>query len=184
MTDVRMAARALAAAGLISATISATVTAAAQGDPADDLIYANSFEGFELLGGSIEGRAFFDPDSDGDLVDGQPLAGVEVYLDENYNGRFDGGEPLDLTAWARDRDAHPVTVRFYRQRGAGDVVFAADEIDVDGPDGAARTTATFSEPGEYVVYVRADHTERSVREAGLEQCCWSNGYVSVTVLPQ
>ena len=94
------------------------------------------------------------------------------------------GEPLDLTAWARDRDAHPVTVRFYKQRGAGDVVFAVDEIDVEGPDGVARTTATFSEPGEYVVYVRADHTERSVREAGLEQCCWSNGYVSVTVLPQ
>ena len=97
MTDVRMAARALAAASLISATISATVTAAAQGDPADDLIYANSFEGFELLGGSIEGRAFFDPNFDGDLVDGEPLAGVEVYLDENYNGRFDDGEPLDLT---------------------------------------------------------------------------------------
>ncbi|NKI34775.1 hypothetical protein HFP89_06310 [Wenzhouxiangella sp. XN79A] len=97
MTDFRKAVRALTAAGLVSATISATIPAAAQGDPADDLIYANSFEGFELLGGSIEGRAFFDPDSDGDLVDGQPLAGVEVYLDANYNGRFDGGEPLDRT---------------------------------------------------------------------------------------
>jgi len=64
---------------------------------ANDIIYADSFEGFALLGGSIEGRAFFDPNSDGDLVDGQPLAGVEVYLDENYNGRFDDGEPLDLT---------------------------------------------------------------------------------------
>ena len=77
--------------------MAAVLTSAFSTASANDVIYADSFEGFALLGGSIEGRAFFDPDSDGDLVDGQPLAGVEVYLDENYNGRFDDGEPLDLT---------------------------------------------------------------------------------------
>ena len=67
------------------------------GDDTSDLIFASSFEGFALLGGSISGRAFFDPDSNGNLADGEPLVGAEVYLDENYNGRFDDGERLDLT---------------------------------------------------------------------------------------
>jgi hypothetical protein len=39
----------------------------------------------------------------------------------------------------------------------------------------------FDTAGEYVVYVRTGQTERGVREAGLEKCCWSNGYVAVTV---
>lgn len=79
------------------ATVASFVACAPPLSSASDVIYANGFEGFELLGGSIEGRAFFDPDSDGDLTDGEPLSDVEVYLDENYNGRFDDGEPLDLT---------------------------------------------------------------------------------------
>lgn len=87
----------LAVRAICAAAMAWTLAGQAQTAPPDDVIYANSFEGFELLGGSIEGRAFFDPDSDGDLADGEPLSDVEVYLDENYNGRFDDGEPLDLT---------------------------------------------------------------------------------------
>jgi hypothetical protein len=45
----------------------------------------------------------------------------------------------------------------------------------------AVTTASFATPGDYVVYARADHTDRRVAEAGLEQCCWTNGYLSVRV---
>ncbi|MEM1080288.1 MAG: RHS repeat-associated core domain-containing protein [Pseudomonadota bacterium] len=63
----------------------------------DDVIFAESFEGFALLGGTIAGQAFFDPDSNGVLADGEPLSGAEVYLDVNFNGRFDHGEPLDRT---------------------------------------------------------------------------------------
>ena len=77
--------------------IAALIACASPLSSASDVIFANSFEGFALLGGSISGRAFFDPDSNGNLADGEPLVGAEVYLDENYNGRFDDGEPLDLT---------------------------------------------------------------------------------------
>src|SRR6056297_4133767 len=58
-----------------------------------DIIYANGFEGFALLGGSISGTAWIDPDGDGDPTDGQPLAGKTIYLDADYDGVFDEGEP-------------------------------------------------------------------------------------------
>lgn len=62
-----------------------------------DIIYANGFEGFALLGGRISGTLYSDPDSDGNLADGEPLAGVEIYLDLNYNGRFDPSDPSVTT---------------------------------------------------------------------------------------
>jgi len=78
-------------------SIAALLSCASPLSSANDVIYANSFEGFALLGGTIAGRALFDPNADGNLVDGEALPGVDVYLDENYNGRFDEGEPLDVT---------------------------------------------------------------------------------------
>jgi hypothetical protein len=41
------------------------------------------------------------------------------------------------------------------------------------------TSATFETPGEYIVRVRAN--DSSVAGAGHAQCCWSNGFVKVTV---
>ncbi len=96
----------------------ASSLASGQSAPPSDVIYANGFEGFELLGGSISGRAFFDPDTDGDLGDGEPLVDAEVYLDENYNGRFDDGEPLDLT----DADGR------YRFAGVGPGVWHVRQV--------------------------------------------------------
>ena len=47
-------------------------------------------------------------------------------------------------------------------------------------DGSQLTTsATFDAPGEYIVRVRAN--DSSVAGAGHSQCCWSNGFVKVTV---
>ncbi len=91
------------------------------------------------------------------------------------------GEPLPLQVESWDQDDHPVTVRWYKHRGPGEVTFSAAATPIAEGERTARTSATFSVPGQYVVYVRADHTERRVNEAGLEQCCWTNGYVSVTV---
>jgi hypothetical protein len=91
------------------------------------------------------------------------------------------GEPLSLEVRAWDEKGHEVTVRWYEYRGPGDVTFSPEEIPIGEGGAEARTTASFSQPGDYVLYARADHTERSVSEAGLEQCCWTNGYVSVTV---
>ncbi len=61
----------------------------------DDLIFADRFEGFP--GGVISGRVFFDPDNDGNLSDGVPVEAARVYLDRNFNGRFDDDEPMDET---------------------------------------------------------------------------------------
>ena len=44
------------------------------------------------------------------------------------------------------------------------------------------TTATFEQPGEYLVRVRADNFGRVDSSSG-NQCCWTNGYLKVTVTP-
>ena len=39
---------------------------------------------------------------------------------------------------------------------------------------------TFSEPGNYVIRVRANDAS-GVSNAGHAQCCWSNGFIKVVV---
>jgi hypothetical protein len=59
-------------------------------------------------------------------------------------------------------------------RGPGTVTFADETPEVE--QGKASTTVTFSEPGEYLLRVlAADGSGYS------SQCCWTNGYVRVTV---
>jgi hypothetical protein len=102
------------------------------------------------------------------------------------------GHPLDLTVWAHDdgrndpsvgrtgrRDV-PVTVTWFKYQGPGDVVFSeeSDQIPVTG--GEMSTTVTFSQPGEYILRLRANDAS-GVAGAGHAQCCWTNGFVKVTV---
>jgi len=61
----------------------------------DDLIFNDRFEGFP--GGTISGRVLSDPDSNGNLGDGAAVEGARVYLDRNFNGRFDDDEPVEET---------------------------------------------------------------------------------------
>jgi hypothetical protein len=86
---------------------------------------------------------------------------------------------LDVAAW--DQDDRPVTLRWYKYRGPGDVTFSEQESPIGEGRVDVKTTATFDEPGDYVLYVRADHSDMRVSAAGLEQCCWTNGYVDVSV---
>jgi hypothetical protein len=82
------------------------------------------------------------------------------------------------------RPAEPTLgVVWSKFRGPGRVDFGAAEPPI-GEDGKATTTATFSEAGEYVLRVLAwDSSGRPARGimAGGFQCCWTNGYVRVTV---
>lgn len=55
-----------------------------------------------------------------------------------------------------------------------------DRVDPEG--GPSAVTATFSEPGDYVLRVRADNFEGPDSSAS-DQCCWTNGYVTVSVTP-
>jgi PKD domain len=91
------------------------------------------------------------------------------------------GQPLALSVKAWDRQGKGVTLRWYKYRGAGDVTFADGTLPIGEGAQMAATTATFSAPGDYVLYVRADHTGQEVADAGMEECCWTNGYVKVKV---
>jgi hypothetical protein len=98
------------------------------------------------------------------------------------------GTPLSITVWARDdgrggtagRSATPLTVTWIKHQGPGNIAFepATGRVPIAG--GSATAVATFSKPGEYMVRVRVNDVS-GVSGAGHEQCCWTNGFVRVTV---
>ena len=103
--------------------------------------------------------------------------------------------PLPLTVWIHDdsvreeeplavrrrrRDAAALNVTWFKHAGPGSVVFSSHTEPIAETEGMATTTATFEQPGEYVIRVRADSFGRVDSSAG-NQCCWTNGYVKVTV---
>ena len=84
------------------------------------------------------------------------------------------GAPPSATV-ARALAAAPgLSVSWSLYRGAGTVNFANTTPPVE--KGKASTTATFGESGEYML--RALASDGSAPSA---QCCWTNGYVKVTV---
>jgi hypothetical protein len=109
--------------------------------------------------------------------------------------------PVTLNLWVADDaktfqggkppDSPPVTVTWSKYRGPGAVTFANSKPPVEKADGKwkptpvfsgkATTTATFSEPGEYVLHVVAN--DWSGDGGGGFQCCWTNSQVKVSVKP-
>jgi hypothetical protein len=109
------------------------------------------------------------------------------------------GSALEIPAWVAD-DAHlipgapkpntpPVVLTWAKFRGPGNVTFNADKPAVnplafEAPAattfrGKAVTTATFTEPGEYILNLTAnDWTGDGGRGF---QCCWTNAQVTVQV---
>jgi hypothetical protein len=83
-------------------------------------------------------------------------------------------------------------VTWSKFRGPGKVNFANSKPAVEKADGKwktpqafsakAMTTATFSEPGEYVLHVVAN--DWSGDGGGGFQCCWTNAQVKVSVKPE
>ena len=109
--------------------------------------------------------------------------------------------PLPLTVWLAD-DAKtfpgdpppkfdPLSVSWSKYRGPGAVTFANNTPKVEKTEwkgqqsvavsGKAATTATFSEPGEYVLRVVIN--DWSGNGGHGFQCCWTNGLVKVSVKP-
>jgi hypothetical protein len=109
--------------------------------------------------------------------------------------------PVPLTLWVADdasvipgatRPKTPaVTLTWSKYRGPGAVSFANERPVIENAEvkveeaafsGRASTTATFSEPGDYVLNVVAnDWTGDGGRGF---QCCWSNAKVKVSIKPQ
>ena len=107
------------------------------------------------------------------------------------------GAPLSLTIWitddsVREKDPVPIAtkgaakaamnVTWRKHSGPGPVVFSPPKAPIAELEGTAMTSATFKQPGEYVLRVRADNFGRLDTSPG-NQCCWTNGYVKVTVTP-
>jgi hypothetical protein len=72
-----------------------------------------------------------------------------------------------------------VTLTWSVYRGPGTVMFSHRTLVVNAGD-RATTTATFREPGEYVLRVLAMGGEMDPT-LQTNQCCWTNGYVDVSV---
>lgn len=101
------------------------------------------------------------------------------------------GVPVALTIWAKDDGrspasvsgrgtAQPVTLAWFKHQGpAGTVTLQPATGRAASAGGSMTTQATFTEPGDYIVRVRAN--DSSVAGAGHAQCCWSNAFVKVTV---
>ena len=111
------------------------------------------------------------------------------------------GEPLRLTVWVSD-DAKftssssakpknmgtPVSLKWIPYRAPGPVAFSNNRPAVEtiiragasaAFTGTATTTATFSEPGEYILLVTAN--DYSGEGGSGFQCCWTTGQVKVSV---
>ena len=112
-----------------------------------------------------------------------------VTLDPSTVSIRAAGQSATLTVNATDdglpvRRGQPIgmTVLWAKYRGPGNVTFSADRAKLVG--GKAATTATFSEPGEYILQaVVDDGSGESAAQFGYH-CCWTNAQVKVSVAGQ
>jgi hypothetical protein len=102
------------------------------------------------------------------------------------------GRPLEVSVWAEDdgksagavsdpgETGKPITLTWFKHQGPGDVSFSESSHEVPYQGGEAKTLATFGQPGTYVLRVRANDAS-GVEGAGYAQCCWTNGFVEISV---
>jgi len=86
-------------------------------------------------------------------------------------------------AGGRGRGGTPsiANVSLHKYRGPGTVTFDKVRLPVPTQGAQVTATATFSDPGEYMLRVQAN--DESGEGGGGFQCCWTNTYVKVTVTP-
>lgn len=135
----------------------------------------------EVAQGNAPPKIQFDPK-------GPVFQGPPVGIAATFAGVV--GQPVTLTAVATDEAPDdpdlspfqlkrpPIAVVWTKYRGVGDVIFANARPSVE-KDGKVSTTATFSQPGEYVL--RAQVNDRSGDGGSGFQCCWTNTHVRVTI---
>lgn len=107
---------------------------------------------------------------------GEPVA-LRLWVDD------DGVEPLFANEGGEALSALPLaSAELLEYRGPGAVVFEPVRLHwQSGENNQSKTaTARFTEPGAYRLRVR---TGDAGGAAGNQQCCWTNTYVDVVVLP-
>jgi hypothetical protein len=115
---------------------------------------------------------------------GQGPAGVSARVAATVS------KPVNLTVWATDDDVRKrenagrpgLGLVWSKFRGTGSVTFGTVAPKIQS-GGRSTTTATFSESGEYILRVLAWDASgpQGPIMAGGFQCCWTNGYVRVSV---
>lgn len=100
--------------------------------------------------------------------------------------------PVPITIWLTDDAVHEkepikfgkarpgMNISWYKHSGPGPIVFDPAKSPFPELTGQSTTKATFTDPGEYVIRVKADTFGYSDASAG-NQCCWTNGYQKVSV---
>lgn len=107
------------------------------------------------------------------------------------------GVPLEITLYANDdgkgrslggfggfggANRTLATLTWFKHQGPGEVTFGEASHRVREAWAEVVNTVTFESPGEYVIRIRATDSS-GVSGAGHSQCCWSNGFVAVSVNP-
>ena len=105
-------------------------------------------------------------------------------LDATVTSGRDEAESQERSARSRrGGGSSRLTIKWTKYRGPGRVTFADPAPPVK--DGRAETTATFSEPGVYVLHVLADEGSRgdAAQSGGIPGflCCWTNAQLRITV---
>ena len=110
------------------------------------------------------------------------------------------GVPIPLTAFVADdvvygpgrlAPVNPITLTWTKLRGPAEVKFSAEKPKVEKMEvkkmpklavfaGKGTTEATFTEPGDYILYVTVNDASGVGGGNGF-QCCWTNGHVKVSV---
>lgn len=119
--------------------------------------------------------------------EGPELTGPPLGIAQSLKGKVN--EPVTLAVWAaddrvvdayeRDRPGPPVDLTWSKFRGPGEVQFESTTPEVSETDGSSSTTATFSQPGDYILRLQANDV--SGDGGGGAQCCWTNVHVAVSV---
>ena len=107
-----------------------------------------------------------------------PTGSVGAPISLSISASDDGRAPPSTTGRGGET---PVTLTWFKHQGPGEVTFSPATARVPNAGGAATTSATFSMPGEYIIRVRANDSQMA--SAGHAQCCWTNGFIKVTVKP-
>ena len=121
---------------------------------------------------------------------GPKFAGPPMAIAATLTGK--AKTPVPLNMWVEDpkgrgqegggRGRGPASianVSLHHYRGAGTVTFDKARLPVPTQGAQISATATFSDPGEYMLRVQAN--DESGEGGGGFQCCWTNAYVKVTV---
>ena len=98
------------------------------------------------------------------------------------------GKPITIDVVVKDdgagttaRGGSPVLLAWFTHQGPAAVTFGTPTARLSPTGGTTSTTATFSQPGDYILRVRANDSD--IPTAGHAQCCWTNAFVKVRVAP-